>query len=177
MSGSVLLHRQRSPEDLQLLLAFNKIRDTLFGQNGFEQDIREALELASVCEHPNAVWLAKLFARREACARKEARQVFLGFENDPRALCFAGLLVSDFDEILRAAELGDAFAQALVAGQSLNEERFLWAEISAAQGERDGFFLLGYCYRDGIACDKDEERAEENYLVAVSSGMWMRWLL
>jgi hypothetical protein len=77
MSGSVLLHRQRSPEDLQLLLAFNKIRDTLFGQNGFEQDIREALELASVCEHPNAVWLANLFGGRDVASLEDARQVFL----------------------------------------------------------------------------------------------------
>jgi hypothetical protein len=76
LTGVVLLHRQRSPEDLQLLLAFNKIRDTLFGQNG-KQDIRKALELAAVCEHPNAVWLTKLFAGPDGASGEEARQVFL----------------------------------------------------------------------------------------------------
>jgi hypothetical protein len=39
-----------------------KIRDKLLGQNCVEPDIKEALELASVCEHPNAVWLTKLFS-------------------------------------------------------------------------------------------------------------------
>jgi hypothetical protein len=92
MSGSVLLHRQRSPEDLQQLLAWYKIRDTLFGENNVERDIKEALGLASVCEYPNAVWLTKLFDGRDVSSTEEARQVFLGCENDSRALCFAGIL-------------------------------------------------------------------------------------
>jgi hypothetical protein len=41
MSGSVLLHRQRSPEDLQQLRAWYKIRDTLLGQNDVKQDIKK----------------------------------------------------------------------------------------------------------------------------------------
>jgi hypothetical protein len=60
--AAVLRHRQRSPQDLQQLLAWYKIRDTLLGENHVEQDIRKALELASVCEHPHAVWLTKLLA-------------------------------------------------------------------------------------------------------------------
>jgi hypothetical protein len=40
MSGSVLLHRQRSPQDLQQLLAWYKIRDNLFGENRFEENIK-----------------------------------------------------------------------------------------------------------------------------------------
>jgi hypothetical protein len=82
MSGSVLLHRQRSPEGLQQLLAWYKVRNTLLGQNWFEQDVKKALELASVCEHPNAVWLTKLFCGRDVTSREDARQVFLGCEND-----------------------------------------------------------------------------------------------
>ncbi len=35
MGGSVLLHRQRSPQDLQQLLAWYKIRDALLGENFF----------------------------------------------------------------------------------------------------------------------------------------------
>jgi hypothetical protein len=90
MSGSVLLHRQRSPEDLQQHIPWYKIRDTLLGHNCFEQDIKKALKLASVCEHPNAIWLTKLFRGRDVASCEEASQVFLGCENDPRALCFAG---------------------------------------------------------------------------------------
>ncbi len=138
MSGSVLLHRQRSPQDLQQLLAWYKIRDTLLGQNLVKQNIKKALDLVSVCEHPNAVWMTKLFDGRDVASRDDARQVFLGCENDPRALCFAGLLERDEDEIRRAAELGDSFAQAWMAEETEYEERFCWAEKSAAQGERDG---------------------------------------
>jgi hypothetical protein len=109
---------------------------------------RKALELASACEHPNAVWLTKLFAAPVVVTEEEARRVFLGCENDPRALGFAGFLsglhrASSVDEMRRAAELGDAFAQAWVAWPTIGEERFRWAEKSAAQGERDGFYKLG----------------------------------
>jgi hypothetical protein len=166
MSGSVVLHRQLSPQDLQQLRAWCKIRDILFGDNNFHPDIKNALELASVCEHPNAIWLTKLLGGRDIVTKQEARRVFLGSENDPRALCFAGVLVSDFEEISRAADLGYAFAQARMAWRTGGEERFRLAEKSAAQGERDGFYSLGECYRDGLGCDEDVERAKENYLVA-----------
>jgi hypothetical protein len=92
MSGSVLLHRQRSPEDPQYLLAWYMIRDTILGHNCWIQDIKKVLELASVCEHPNAVWLTNLFGDRDVASPGEAREVFLDCENDPRALCFAGFL-------------------------------------------------------------------------------------
>jgi TPR repeat protein len=73
----------------------------------------------------------------------------------------------------RSADLGDAFAQARMAGSARlagEAERFRWAEKSAAEGERDGFYELGHCYRHGIGCEKDVERAKENYLVAADFG-------
>jgi hypothetical protein len=141
MSGSVLLHRQRSPEDLQLLLVWYKIRDTLLGQNCVAQDIKKALELASVCDHPSAVSLTKLFAGLNVGTKEEARQVFLGCENDPTALCFAALLetlVMRFLELLRLAMR----LPKEMAYRFQNEEGFRWTLKSAAQGERDGFFSL-----------------------------------
>jgi hypothetical protein len=172
MSGSVLLHRQLSPEDLQQLLAWYKIRDILFGDNCYGQDVEEARELASVCEHPNAVWLTKLFGGRDVASPEEARRVFRSCENDPRALCFAAVLVRDFEEVRRAAELGDAFAQAWMASawETPGEECFRWAEKSAAQGERDGFFWLGYCSQHGKGCEKDVEISKETFLLAVKLG-------
>jgi TPR repeat protein len=168
--SAVLLHRQRSPQDLQQLRAWYKIRDTLLGHNRFQQDIGNVLELASVCKHPNAVWLTKLFGGRDVTSAEDAKQVFLGCESDPRAVCFAGLLGWTFDEVGRVAELGDAFAQAWKAGHTNAEESFLWAEKSAAQGERDGLSCLAYCYRDGIGCEKDAERAKEYFLVSAELG-------
>jgi TPR repeat protein len=103
-------------------------------------------------------------------AKEEARQVFLGCESDPGARFFAALLVGDFDEICRAADLCDAFAQAWMVWQGDEEERFRWAEKSAAQGERDGFYFLAWCFQYGIGCAKRTERAKENFLVAVELG-------
>jgi hypothetical protein len=165
MSGSVLLHRQLSPEDVQQLRAWYKVRDTLL-----RQTVKKALKLASVCEHPNAVWLTKLFGDRDVGSREEARQVFLDSENDPRALCLAGVLGGRADEIRQAADLGDAFAQARMAGQTVGEERFRWTEKSAAQRERDGFYWRGHCCQYGFGCEKNVERAKENFLVAAELG-------
>jgi hypothetical protein len=92
MSG-VLFH-------LQLLRAWYKIRDTLI-----RTDIKKALELASVCKHPNAVWLTELFAGRDLDSREEARKVFLGSESDPRAICFAGSLVASLMRFVKLLSL------------------------------------------------------------------------
>jgi TPR repeat protein len=90
-----------------------------------------------------------------------------------RALCFAGEIVRDVDEVRRAAGFGDAYAQAGMAVRAIEEyeESFRWAEKSAAQGERDAFDNLGFCYQYGIGCEKDLERAKENYLVAAELGL------
>jgi hypothetical protein len=58
------------------------------------------------------------------------RQVFLAGENesDSRALCFAAVLGGRVDEIRRTGDLGDAFAQAVMARQTIEDKRFQWAE-------------------------------------------------
>ncbi len=48
----------------------------------------------------------------------------------------------------------------------LLEECLRLAEKSAAQVERDGFYVFGHCYENGVGCEEDRERAKENYLVA-----------
>jgi TPR repeat protein len=55
-------------------------------------------------------------------------------------------------------------------GKLLVKKVFAWAEKSAAQGERDGFYYLGFCYLDGTGCVEDVERAKENFLVAAELG-------
>jgi hypothetical protein len=41
---------------------------------------------------------------------------------------------------------------------------------SAGQGERDGFFQLGRCYRYGSGCVKDAEKGKKVFLVAAELG-------
>jgi len=70
----------------------------------------------------------------------------------------------------RSAELGFAFAQAYLAGRTRGEEKFKFAHRAAAQGERDGFYWLARCFCDGEGCEKDLDKAKENFLVASELG-------
>ena len=103
------------------------IRDTLFGRNGVNQDVKLALELASTCQHPDAQWLTEIFSGKDVKTKEEAREVFLARgNNDARALCFAAVIAAPLDMaasldmslLRRSAELGFALAQALIAGGS-----------------------------------------------------------
>ncbi len=89
-------------------LAWYKIRDMLFEENDTEQDVKTALQLADVCEHPDAVWLTKLFAGRNVSNKDELQHVFLECKDDRRAVCFAGINVCwyDTESLRRAANLG-----------------------------------------------------------------------
>ncbi len=86
------------------------VRDIFLGQNLKEQDIPVALALARDCNHPDAVWLTSIFERKDVSTRHEARNVFLAFEHDAHALCFAWWLcddrVNDESLLRRAADMG-----------------------------------------------------------------------
>ncbi len=165
------LIRQCSPEDFQQLVAWYKIRDLILGENsGGKRDVGKALELATVCRHPHALWLTKIFAGHGAVVTvKEATRVFRGIENDPRALCFAAILAWDGGGIRQAADLGDGLAQTKIM-TLMDDESFRRAEISAAQGDRDGFYSLGHCYNYGEGCEKNVELAKEFLLIAAELG-------
>jgi hypothetical protein len=156
-------------------LVWYRVRDMLCGRNSVRQDVKKALELAGRCDHPMAVWLGKLFHGLDVNTEKDAIGVFLKCGNDPRAICLAAVCVDLETEIRRAADMGDAFAQATMAEKTSNFtspwiECFVWAEKSARQGERDGFDWLGRCYSRGEGREKDVERAKENYLIAAKLG-------
>jgi hypothetical protein len=152
------------------LVAWYKIRDTLLGDNYVEQDWKKALVLAAVCDHPSAVWMTKMFAGREVCTAEDVLKVFRECEHDARALCLAGVLVGAVGEVRRAADLGDAFAQAWMAEERNGQERFQWAVKSAAQGEREGYYSLGWCYKSSIGCNRHVSWASENLLNAAELG-------
>ena len=79
------------------------VRDTFLGKNFKEQDITAALALARDCKHPDAVRLASIFEGKDVSTEEDARNFFLNFENDARALCFTLLLADDRDKRLVAA--------------------------------------------------------------------------
>jgi hypothetical protein len=162
-----------SSTDLEQLRGWYKIRDTLFGENYSKRSFWSVLKLFAVCQHPNAVWLSNLFAGRDLKTCKEAREIFLGCERDPRALCLAGVIARSVDEIERAAVLGDAFAQAKMAGLARTKEaQNEWIEKSAAQGERNGLYQLGVRCKYELKKGSKEnlEKAKENLLRAALLG-------
>jgi hypothetical protein len=128
--------------------------------------------LVASCDHPDARWITEVVAGREV---KDARAAFLSIgEQDARALCFAWLCSDqegDLEMLGRSAKLGYAFAQALMSRRSfVHEEKFYFARLAAAQGDRDGFLRLGYLYRDGRGCEKDLEKAKANFFAASELG-------
>jgi TPR repeat protein len=54
------------------------------------------------------------------------------------------------------------------------ERTFLMSEKSAAEGEQDGFYNLGHCYRYGFGCEQDVERAKETFWLPLSLVVWAR---
>ena len=166
-----------SPDDSTLACDWYKIRDLFFGRNVVDQDITRALQLSAACQHPDAVYLTKIFDEKDVRTKEEAKEVFLAQAgNDARALCFSEVVMSDFygawdmQRVRRSAELGFAFAQARMAEETDREEMFRHALVSAAQCERDGLYLLGYCFQMGIGCEQNIDKAKENFLVAAELG-------
>jgi hypothetical protein len=166
---------------LPTLLEWHKIRNTFFGNDFVSQNIPFAVELASTCQHPDARWLAEACAGKDVTTKEDADGVFSALgQNDARAVCFAWLLGDHEDLTLlrRSAELGYAFAQALLAPYSRDEEKFKLAKLAAAQGELDGIMWLGVCLLHGEGCEKDLDKAKENFLLASELGYLgaMSWL-
>jgi TPR repeat protein len=154
-------------------LEWYKIRDTLFGENFVSQDISLAIEMASSCDHPDARWLTDACAGKDVTTVKDAKRVFSALgQNDARALCFAWMLgdQEDLAPLLSSAERGFAFAQAQFPELTDGDEKFKFAQLSAAQGERDGLFWLGLCFRFGDGCEEDLIKAKENFLLASALG-------
>jgi hypothetical protein len=171
MASSSSSHNSGIP--LSTLLEWYKIRDTFFGDNNVGQNIPLAVELASSCQHPDARWLTQACAGNDVNTREDAIRVFSALgQNDARALCFMWTLrdQEDLTPLRRSAELGFAFAQAWLARKTEGEERFKLAQLAAAQGEHEGFFRLGMCFRDGVGCEEDWDKAKENFLLASELG-------
>ena len=149
---------------LSTLLEWYKIRDTFFGHNFVSRNIPLALDLVAACQHPDARWLTEACAGKGVTTKEDAKRVFSALgQNDARALCFAWLFgdQEDLTSLHRAAELGFAFAQAWMFGRTRLDEKFKLAQLAATQGERDGLFWLGWCFRDGEDGDEDLEMAKE----------------
>jgi hypothetical protein len=165
---------------LPVQIEWYKIRDTFFGHNCVSQNIPLALEMAVGCKHPDARWLTEACAGKDVTTKEDAKRVFSALgQNDARALCFAWL-ISDWNDLslLRRScnDFGFALAQAF-AGEGRFEERFVFAQRAAAQGERNGFYWLGVCFLTGEGCEVNVSNAKNHFLSAVECGGCVRSML
>ncbi len=161
------------------LFKWLEIRDTFLGDNYKKQDITAALALARDCKHSDAVWLTSIFEGKDVSTKEDARVVFLSHQNDARALCFAWCLMGERDRqidltlLSRASEMGNAFACSMLSREvwgGNEEEAFRLARLAASQHERDGFYLLARCFRNGLGCEQDLNLAKQNLLIAAELG-------
>ncbi len=156
------------------LLKWLDLRDTLLGMNRKQQNVTAALALARECKHPDAVWITSIFDGKEVSTKKGAREVFLLHQDDARAVCFAWWLSDDrevdFTLLRRSSEMGNAFACSTLSWTENKEEAFRLAQFGASQHERDGFYRLGFCFCNGIGCEKDLNVTKENYFMAAELG-------
>jgi hypothetical protein len=150
------------------LLKWYRARDVLLGRNCKWQDLEAGGRLASECSHVDAIWITGVFLKNRGVPKTwEEAQLWLRAEgDDPRAMEFAALIGGNryVDEVLllRAAEAGHALAQAVLAGRLEDlEEKFVWAQRAAHQGEPEGWYWLGYCFRNSWGVPKDLRRAVE----------------
>ncbi len=137
------------------------VRDTLFGDNYKKQDITAALALARDCKHPDAVWLTSIFEGKDVSTEEDAKKVFLSFENDARALCFAWCLTVDREDDLtllrRAYEIGNAFACSLLSREVWRETRrnvFFWLNFRLHSAIVTAFLSLVFVFVTVLAVKK-----------------------
>ncbi len=118
-------------------------------------------------------WLTKLFAGHDVDPDVGAREVFLEQDElDVMSMCFAeAVCMEDLseDRVRRAADLGCAYAQHMMAGSSIDEmEQFRFARDACLQGERNGLLHLAAKFEkmDGYGC----ENSKTCYLIAAELG-------
>jgi hypothetical protein len=172
MRGSV---SSQSVVDKAELIKWWDVQD-LIHYSANDGAVEGAVAMARECRHPDAQWLASLFPAGTAVRRDSMRRVMLEQGHDPRALFIASRLSSeDRTRVVRAAEMGYAPAQAIMASTAMADHsspsgRLAWAESASSQGDRRGLFMLAGHYARGRGCIKNVAKAKELYREAAELG-------
>jgi hypothetical protein len=136
-------------------------------------DVEKGLRMARECRHPDAVWLASLFPVGADVTRARMREVMEEQGEDARALHLAWRLGDNDAEdglLELAAAKGYAPAQADLSYEMKQPGAFELAQLAAAQGSRRGMCQLGWCFRHGLGCENDRDRAIELFGAAARLG-------
>jgi hypothetical protein len=139
-------------EGLKIQRQWYHIRDMFFGWNCVEQNGLKAIRQAAECAHLEAQWFYNLL---KDCTTDGAIENTLrraaDINNCHRASCFLACFLMprnpDFDFLMKAANQANPLAYAKLSMKTRdNDQSFITAQLSADQGEREGFFRLAKCY-------------------------------
>ncbi len=136
-----------------------------------EEELNEGLRVAAKSLHPDAKWLVSVLDPSKTWSRPNAKSTLLQQPvTDARAECFAALMMkpTDFELLVKSAQKGYAFAQSVLASHSSGDECFRLANLAAFQDERDGHYVLGRCFENGLGCERDVELAFYHFEVAAA---------
>ncbi len=162
------MRRQRERERRRKHVAGLMVRDLFLGSNYWAQDLAEAVRLSPhAVEHEDARLISVVFKDGPPATPELAKARLLTRGEDARALALAALVAGEDRELMRrAAELGSGLALAWLAFWVGGEERYRYAALAAAAGERGGHFLLGVCLAHGIGVAADVEKGLRHYHLA-----------
>ncbi len=166
--------------------AWLRARDLLMGRNECKANAVRALELASRCEHPEALWLCRVLQgwkeekkelkkRLEGAALREEAATTTQEERQDRlrAMALLALIFKGDDAmslLCEAARGGDGLAMATMARLTGPLEKRRWATLAAEAGEAEGQYVLGICWHKGFGSEQDSEQAMLCYRQAAEQG-------
>ncbi len=144
--------------DLKNRLLWYETRDHLLGQNGKSFNVEKALELARICNYPDATWLLDLFKDEPFPIGRYSFQDLLkskfavgGGVGDLAYIYHAGLCNpegwlfyhTEVEDVV--ARTNHPYGQSLLARHYRNSpDQIRMARLAADQGEREGFYILGF---------------------------------
>jgi hypothetical protein len=127
------------------------VRDLLFGDNMMKQNVVLALEMAKHVDHPEAIWLTRLFSGHVVRKAEDVARVLCSLvdeeSTDATALCFAWMITrkrGDLSWLERSASLGNCLAHSMLAFLSSGERCFRHAQLGGSLSLVFFFLFLVY---------------------------------
>lgn len=139
---------------------------SLLGQNNHAQNVEHALDLASRCAHPEAVWLFHVASTRARTVPELIQCLNNTSRDDVRGAMYSTILRGDFAAFFWT-QLRTPFAMAWKAKVACTEHyarenALAIAEAAVELGDRDAFFWLGHVW-EKIVPEPDIDRARHFY--------------
>jgi hypothetical protein len=147
--------------------------DALDGLVGQTVGLKKGLQLARECRHPDAAWVAALFPPGIKVTPERFVEVLQQQGDDPRAMYIVAARSRcgrSGPLMRRAAEMGYAPAQAVMASAVAVPETPVWAQRAASQHDREGVCMMANCLLYGWGCDADKAGAAELFRAAAELG-------